>query len=143
MPRPTKLTPERQKAICDDLRTGCYVETACVRAGIDESTFYRWLEKARSGRRPYSDFRDAVKKAEADAEVLLAGTVMRVALNPENPNWQAAMTMLERRHPERWGRRVAVAGEGGGPLQVQVVQFGEEDHGAGKGEESEAGPQGD
>jgi hypothetical protein len=71
MSRPTKLTPEIQKAICDDLRTGCYIETACIRAGIAKSTFYDWLKRGETSPGPFSDFADAVKKAEADAERLL------------------------------------------------------------------------
>ena len=114
--RKTKLTPETQKAICDNLRTGLHVETSCILAGIGYTAFYEWLKKGEAGRQPFAEFAEAVKKAEAEAERLLAGTVMRVAIAPENPNWQAAMTMLERRHPERWGRRVveakvAVSGE--------------------------------
>ena len=105
MARRTKLTPDIQKTLCDCLRSGCYAVTACARAGITESTYYLWLQKGEEGKQPYSEFLESVKKADADAEALLAGTVMRVALDAENPCWQAAMTMLERRHPERWGRR--------------------------------------
>jgi hypothetical protein len=109
MARPIKLTPEIQKALCDCLRSGCYAVTACARAGISESTYYLWLQKGEAGQRPYLEFLESVKKADADAEALLAATVMRVALDSENPCWQAAMTMLERRHPERWGRRLVEA----------------------------------
>jgi hypothetical protein len=124
MGRPTKLTVELQKAICDAIQGGCYVETACLDSGIDESTYYRWLEKGKAGQQPYRDFRDAIKKAEAHCEKLAVGTVLRVAFDPENPNWQAAMTYLERRHPERWGRRdrlrAELTGKNEGPLQVQT-----------------------
>jgi hypothetical protein len=124
MGRPTKLTPELQKAICDAIQGGCYVETACLASGIDESTYYRWLEKGGQGQQPYRDFRDAVKKAEAHCEKLAVGTVLRVAFDPENPNWQAAMTYLERRHPERWGRRdrlrAELTGKNAGPVQVEA-----------------------
>ena len=49
----------------------------------------------------YRDFRDAVKDAQARAEVY-AVTIIHQAM-PEN--WAAAMTFLERTHPDRWGRK--------------------------------------
>jgi hypothetical protein len=117
----TKLTPEIQKTICDHLRDGCYAVTACAQAGISESTYYLWLQKGETGRRPYSEFSESVKKAEADAEVRLAGIVMRVGLAPDNPNWQAAMTFLERRFPQRWGRRMQLAGDKENPIKVETT----------------------
>jgi hypothetical protein len=99
MPRRTKLTPEIQKTLCDCLRSGCYAVTACARACISESTYYLWLQKGEAGQRPYSELLESVKKAEADAEAMVVGTILRVALDPESPNWQAGMTYLERRYP--------------------------------------------
>lgn len=134
--RPTKLTPETQKKIVAAIRSGNFFETACEFAGISRSTGFEWLRIARGEHpdkkptKPFLDFLDAVKKAEADAEAeqLLiirnaakGGTeyrsetvnkydkdgrvkevIERKQLTP--PNWTAAAWYLERKHPERWGR---------------------------------------
>ena len=126
--RKSKLTPEIQKTVCDNLRGGCYVLTACARAGISEATYYSWLQKGEEGKRPYLEFLESVKKAEADAEALAVGTVLRVAFDPERPNWQAAMTYLERRYPQRWGRRVVEAqvehsGPGGKAIPLRLEDY--------------------
>jgi hypothetical protein len=121
--------------ICDNLRGGCYAVTACARAGIPESDYYDWLQKGRAGKQPYLEFLESVKKAEAEAEAAAIGTVLRVGLDPENPNWQAAMTYLERRYPDRWGRRnrVDTGNADAKPFVVKVVRWGENDHGGGMG----------
>jgi len=107
--------------------------TACALVGISEQTYYEWLRKGGEGKQPYGEFLESVKKAEAKAEELAVGTVIRVGLDPENPNWQAAMTYLERRYPERWGRRnrLDMGNAEDKPFVVKVVRFGEDDHGGG------------
>jgi uncharacterized Fe-S cluster-containing radical SAM superfamily protein len=63
MGRPSKLTPEVQEKICNAIRAGNYYEAACAYAGIDYSTFRRWMikgEKAKKGK--YHEFCEAVKK---------------------------------------------------------------------------------
>jgi len=91
-----KYTPERVKAITDALRLGVTVEDACEYGDISAETFYKWL-------REKPDFAEAVKKSFASATVALVGRIRREA---EEGAWQAAAWLLERRHPERWGRRV-------------------------------------
>ena len=101
--RKTKLAPERQDKIVQAIRAGNYANVAAAYAGIGESTFYEWIqrgEKAQSGL--YSEFAEAVKRAEAEAEVHAVAIIRRAM--PEN--WTAAMAYLERRNPNRWGRRV-------------------------------------
>ncbi len=108
MARPTKLTPQLQAKICDAIRVGCYVETAAAYCGISKDTFYRWLRqgaKAKSG--IYKDFSDAVEKAMADAEFR---DVMIIS-NAATSDWKAAAWKLERRAPERWGRRDRVSAD--------------------------------
>ena len=100
--RKTKLTPELQDKIVSAIRAGNYAMVAAEYAGISTTTFYRWLQQgaeAKSG--IYKDFRDAVKKAESDAEVRAVAIIQKHM----EGNWQAAMTYLERKHPNRWGRR--------------------------------------
>ena len=69
----------------------------------------------------YVEFLEAVKKAEAEAEAL---RVSRISKAGKEGNWQADAWYLERRYPDRWGKRVQeVTGKDGGPLEyVQRVQ---------------------
>ena len=100
--RPTKLTPEVQEKIVSAIRAGNYASVAAEYAGISESTFYSWLRRgreAKSGRFP--EFLQAVKRAEKEAEVRAVAIIQKHMDN----NWQAAMTYLERKFPQRWGRR--------------------------------------
>lgn len=116
MGRPSKLTPEVQEKICNAIRAGNYYEAACAYAGIDYSTFRRWMvqgEKAKSGK--YREFYEAVKKAEYEAEIRLVAMWQKHM--PDN--WQAIATFLERRYPERWARRLDVKQEVQGQVKIE------------------------
>jgi len=98
------------------------VVAAC--AGIHRDTFYAWLErgqKAKTG--PYSDFSDAIQKAQADAETRNVALIAKAA---KDGTWTAAAWWLERKYPERWGRkeRHEVTGKDGGDLIVEIVRRG-------------------
>ena len=104
--RKSKLTPELTERICDFIRKGNYISTACQIVGIHKATYYNWLEQGETDIEAgidsmYADFVKAVKKAEADAEEEL----VKMVRNAAPKNWIAGMTLLERRHPDRWGRR--------------------------------------
>lgn len=107
--RRSKLTPEVQERICKVIRAGNYAYITAGYAGIRETTFYRWMEQGeeqKTGRR--QEFREAVKAAEREAEIRAVATVQQ----PMGKSWQAAMTYLERKFPQRWGRRVDVTSAG-------------------------------
>lgn len=102
----SKLTPELQAKVVQALRAGNYRKAACAFAGISEGTLYRWISDAEAdieaGRRTrHREFYEAVKRAEAEAEVE-AVAMIRKAM-PDD--WKAAAHYLERRHPEAWGRK--------------------------------------
>ena len=105
--RPTKLTPERQQTIVGLIAKGNYLITACQATGIGKSTYLGWMERGQleenNGGGLYADFLTAVKRAESVAESELASMIRETAL--EKKEWLPAMTFLERRHPERWGRK--------------------------------------
>ena len=104
MARPTKLTPEIQARIVTAIRAGNYAGPAARSAGISEPTYYRWLERgANEEQGIYREFHDAVRRAEADAEVH-AIVVIRKGMERD---WRAALAYVERRYPERWRRRGA------------------------------------
>jgi len=127
--RPGKLTPELQKKICEYIAAGNYLVTACQAVGIDKATYLHWLERAEAesenGGGHYRDFLIAVKEAEAKQEAAIVdrlidasgpGMRKRVTRTDAEGNisveevetggeWLAAATYLERRHPERYGRK--------------------------------------
>jgi hypothetical protein len=102
--RPSKLTPERISRLIEAIRAGHTREGAATLAGISKSTFNGWLASAKE---PGADqefllFLDAVKSAEVEAEDALLAIIRSAA--PKQ--WQASAWLLERRYPDRWGRRV-------------------------------------
>jgi len=116
----TKLTPETQEKICNALRAGNHAKVAAEFGGVSESTFYGWLNKGEAANRGiYRKFLESVKKAEADAETV---RVARISQAGQSGVWQADAWWLERKFPERWGRRVQeITGAGGGPVEVKSV----------------------
>ena len=100
--RQTKLTPEIQEKIVSAIRAGNFAAVAAGYAGICESTFYRWIQKGKEAKSGiYCEFREAIKSAENESEVRAVAHIQKHMTK----NWQAAMTYLERKHPDRWGRR--------------------------------------
>ncbi|MEM7481072.1 MAG: hypothetical protein AAF481_07840 [Acidobacteriota bacterium] len=100
--RRSKLTPEVQEKVVSAIRAGNYAAVAAAYAGIGESTFYAWLAKGREAKSgAYREFLEAVKRAESEAEVRAVAIVQKHM----EDNWAAGMTFLERKFPQRWGRR--------------------------------------
>lgn len=99
-----KLTPELKALVIAHLLAGNYVETAAQAAGVNKTTLYDWLKKGAKGEQPYQEFSNAVVAAQAAAE---ARDVQRLDTHGLM-NWQAVAWRLERRHPDRWGRRERV-----------------------------------
>lgn len=97
MPRHSKRSPERETAILNALRAGNTRRAAIAFAEIDQNTFYRWMERE-------GTFRDAVEKAEAEAEVHFELKVRQAAAT----SWQAAAWWLERRRREDYGRSARI-----------------------------------
>ena len=67
-----ELEPEIKRRVLEAIRDGAYDWVAAESAGIGVTTFFRWIqqgaEDATAGRATaYRDFRDAVRRAQADA----------------------------------------------------------------------------
>lgn len=104
--RPSKLNPKLQKKLITLIKEGHYFITCCNACGISYHSFRQWMVKGEHEEKgKYRNFFDAVKQAEAEAEINLERAVIKAAFDPEKPAWQAAMTYLERRHYDRWGQR--------------------------------------
>lgn len=110
MARKTKLTSDTQERFLAAVRKGATYDLACKYAGIGVSTFYDWLRYAddedREDRAKFSAFSEAVKVAEGEAAF---SWLSRIEDAASAGNWQAAAWKLERRYPDAYGRRLAVA----------------------------------
>ena len=101
--RKTKLDVKRLKKVVDGITAGLPYDTACALAGITYQTFLNWMragEAAESGK--FFEFFEEVKKAEAIAESVHIANIKNAG---KSGVWQADAWMLERRHPEKCGRR--------------------------------------
>lgn len=99
----TLREPDKVQLLLASIRDGNYRETAIRQAGISKQTFYNWLKRAEAGDVPAMAFVDALEKAEADAEAETVANVRKASQLPQF--WAAGMTYLERKHPDKWGRR--------------------------------------
>jgi hypothetical protein len=114
-----KLTSGLIADISLAIRNGAYVETAVALCGISKQTFYRWLRQGETEEAPdlIRKLSDAVKKGMAEAEMRDLAVIDKAAQEGE---WTAAAWRLERKFPEKWGRRSHVQlehfGAGGGPI---------------------------
>ncbi len=95
--------PEKVQLLLASLTDGNYRETACRMAGIAKQTFYNWAKRAEAGDEGAIALMDAVEKAEAAAESETVRNVRNASKLPQF--WAAGMTWLERKSPEKWGRR--------------------------------------
>lgn len=126
--QPFTLTPELIEKVTAYLRTGAYVETAVLACGVPKVTFYSWLKRANLAREAGTKagpedalclkFLNAVEKVMAESELQALSQITLAATT----NWQAAAWRLERKYPDRWGRKDRVeaelSGPGGGPIGV-------------------------
>lgn len=145
MGRPSKLTPTRHAEIVRKIATGAYAHIAAQASGVHPATYYQWMGRGRDAERtedgtalhdddrPYVEFHDAVKEAEAKAETVAIGRIQQAA---NGGTWQAAAWYLERKYADRWGRkdqlRQEISGPDGGKIEIEaeaaVMGFLDERH---------------
>ena len=141
--RKTKLTPNRQRTICEVMRDGGTYAAAAAQAGICESTLHDWRRygaEEESG--IYRDLVDALDRAIAEGEAIAVRQVFASFTEPtvetveetlsdgssktktitRPPDASMALKWLERRSPQRWNipHRLAV---GQDPDAEPVVVF--------------------
>lgn len=115
--RPTKYTPETVKKICDAITTGATYRLAAQYGGITYTTFNEW-------RKDNPEFSAAVEEAEGRGAMLLIGKIQKAATQ----SWRAAAWILERRHPEEYGRQIIDHGNKEGEtfaVEVKVRDYRE------------------
>lgn len=106
--RRSKITPELIDRICGHIANGAFFRNAVALCGVGASTAYDWLKRGESEAGGlHSAFVEAKKRADASFEQRHIAGIN----DHSNLSWQASAWMLERRFPERWGRkRVEVTG---------------------------------
>lgn len=105
--------PGRHSLLTDDLteqvrllvQRGHYVTTVCQSIGISRETYYNWLETATQQRdaspaadTPHTRFADAVKTAEAQAEIALGESWLEAS----DKGWLKYATFASRRFRKHW-----------------------------------------
>ncbi len=113
------------------LSDGNYRDTACRASGFSLSSLKRYMDRAEAGDEAAIAFRAAVERAEADAESETVRNVRNASKLPQF--WAAGMTYLERKSPEKWGRRTdesaapkVIVQVGGHASDVKVLIQGSE-----------------
>lgn len=113
----TKLTEEKIQLASKLIGAGNTVKTIYGALGVSKQTWYNWLDKgskAKSGL--YRKLLEEVEKAESRAESRYVTIIAQAA----EENWQAAAWMLERKYPERWGKKDRFAFEGDEGMKIVI-----------------------
>jgi hypothetical protein len=88
--------------LIEALRSGAYRIDACRAAGIHYNTLLAWEKNGQAQKRgEFSDFLDALRRAEADAAVKNVEIITRAA---QDGDWRAAAWFLEHKYPDKWAR---------------------------------------
>src|SRR5262249_14373349 len=94
--------PAKIGRLVDLLVQGNYRETAAKIVGISSRAVRMWMEKAEADER-YQPVAQLMLIAERLSEASAVRNVMAAGKQPQF--WASSMTYLERKHPEKWGRR--------------------------------------
>lgn len=110
-----KLTDEIAERICQAVRTGATIEGAAAYAGVARQTFFDWLRRGRqpNARNPYKKLAADLEEALGVVEVANIGRIAKAGQD----EWTANAWILERRFPDKYGRRTRVDGQ----IQVQAM----------------------
>lgn len=93
--------------------------------GISHETWYRWLREGENNKnRLTREFYETIKKAKASA-VIRNVTIIQ---NSAQETWQAAAWWLERKYPERFGKKEKYehTGKDGGAIEINSKQLREQ-----------------
>jgi transposase len=118
--KPYKLIDNQiQERLLQAIRLGAFIEHACYYAGINSSTFRLWRQKASENIEPYASFWIKVNEAESEA---IMRRLARIENAGKDGSWQADAWYLERKYPEKFGRRdrVELTGDPNAPVEIQL-----------------------
>ena len=103
--RNTKLTPEVIRKMCEALEGGNTRRVAALLAGIGESTFYLWMDKAKPTHKDHApmfvDFMEQITHAEAVAEAEHVKNLQIQGIG----DWRASESWLKRRRKDDWSEK--------------------------------------
>jgi len=103
-------------AVLEALAAGHARWPAAALAGIGGTTLARWISED-------PELAARIAQAEAQAEIDHLSVITRAA---ESGTWQAAAWWLERRAPERWGRRRKDADIGSRSAESVILRWPDE-----------------
>lgn len=100
--RPPCFTPAKAARVVRAIRRGLPYKLAAAAGGVSYNTFVRWRNEGAKPDGPpqFRQFLNRLRMAEADAAERLFGLIEDRA----KEHWQAAAWMLERRHPDLFGK---------------------------------------
>lgn len=121
--RKTKLNENLIQEAEKLIRLGNYTTVVTQYLGIHQSTWYNWMqegEEAKTGLK--REFFERIKKAESFAEIKNVQQIQKAS----EDNWQASAWYLERKFPERWGKKdkysLEHTGKDGDPIETSHKQ---------------------
>ncbi len=111
------LTDEIAAKIVQAVRTGSSLQGSAAYAGVPAQTFFDWLKRGRQPRayKPYRDLVAALDEALGTFEVTANAQIAKAG----DTEWQAKAWQLERKFPDRYGRRTRIDGQ----VSVSAVPF--------------------
>jgi len=96
------------------ISAGNYANVVCQYLGIDESTYYDYINKGKKDiennvESIYTKFSKAIKEAEAEAEMRAVASIQKAG---SEGNWTAYAWYLERKHKKRWSQKQEIEHSG-------------------------------
>ena len=113
--RPTDCTEAMTDEVCEWLSKGCSIRATLKIVGLTMETWSEWKKKGTAGELPYAAFVDRATRALGE------GVARRVRNIASAGDWHADAWMLERMHPDEFGKRTEITGANGGPVEVHNV----------------------
>jgi hypothetical protein len=103
MGRSTTLTETIADNLVTMLSAGNYLSVSLAAVSVPTQTFRDWMHKGATSTKlidePYRELRSRVEQARAQGEVRLVTEIAKAA----STDWRAALALLEREFPDRWG----------------------------------------
>lgn len=94
--RNTKLTANIQREVVRLLKKGATIADTCNYVGIHVDTYFEWLKRGEADESPFSEFSEAVTRAQAAAHIK-AVEAIKTALDPLTTNSTTTETYTETR----------------------------------------------
>ncbi len=104
-----KLTRLRIDKLIELIKKGYTVHAACASAGVGRVTYYKWIKQGKADAdRGSQSLQRQLFDGALDAEALHEQTHLDHIIEASTKTWQASAWYLERRYPERYGKRVVL-----------------------------------